>query len=225
VLTGSRSTGRGGRRYAFYHCPKGHVRASKATLESAFVDVLNTIRPTDDFAAMLKASVLACWAEIERSAAEERQRHQGAVRTIGERLRRLDTAWLFEQRVDERTYVEQRDRLRQELTVAEMNLSAATIEHIDVRGLLDFGVHVLQHSAALWTGAADAQARMRLQWAVFPTGLTWDGERVGNAVTSLAFYGWESSDAPRQEWCSTAPPTWNQIRAWLLSMAPLREAA
>jgi site-specific DNA recombinase len=225
VLTGSRSTGRGGRRYAFYHCPKGHVRASKATLEAAFLEILDAVRPTEDFAAMLKASVLTCWAELERSAADERNRHQSAVRTLEDRLRRLDAAWLFEGRIDERTYVEQRDRLRGELAIAEMNLSASTIEHMDVRGLLDFGVYVLQHSAALWTSAVDAHARMRLQWTVFPSGLSWDGVRLGNAVTSLAFYGWDQSDASCQEWCATPLPTWNRIAEWLRSVAALKEAA
>jgi hypothetical protein len=141
------------------------------------------------------------WAELERTTKETRTRHQASVGALEDRLRKLDAAWLFDQRIDERTYIEQRDRLREELALAQMDLAAATLEDIDVRGVLDYGLHVLQHSAALWT-AADTQTRMRLQWAMFPTGLTWDGERVGTGVTSLAFYGWEQIDAGDNEWCA-----------------------
>jgi site-specific DNA recombinase len=200
VLTGSRSTGRSGERYAYYHCPKGHVRAAKATLEQAFVDVLERTRPSDDFATILKAGILKRWHELEQTTATARTRHQKAVDTLRARLRKLDAAFL-DDRIDDRTYYEQRDDLRRSLDGANIDLAAATVEDINVAAVLDFGIHVLRHSAAMWT-TADTDMKIRLQWAVFPTGLTWDGLRVGTAVTCLAFYGLDENRTENIEWCA-----------------------
>lgn len=50
-------------------------------------------------------------------------------------------------------------------------------------------------------------------------------DRSRFAVGRMALWITQSVDFIGVEWCTTAPPTWNQMRAWLLSMAALREAA
>jgi hypothetical protein len=47
------------------------------------------------------------------------------------KLRRLDEAFIFNETIDRATYDEQRDRLREELTLAELELSDARIEKFD----------------------------------------------------------------------------------------------
>jgi hypothetical protein len=37
--------------------------------------------------------------------------------------------------------------------------------------MLAYAQHVLEHASALWT-AADIDDRIKVQWAMFPTGLT-----------------------------------------------------
>jgi hypothetical protein len=55
-----------------------------------------------------------------------------------------------EQSIDRQTYERQRDLLREQLALAEIELSAATENQLDVEGLLVFAEHLLMSAARLW---------------------------------------------------------------------------
>ena len=65
-----------------------------------------------------------------------------------------------------------RDRLRYDLTLAELERNEARIAETDVEGILAFAHHVMENATALWTNAS-ADDRKALQGALFPTGLAW----------------------------------------------------
>ena len=83
-------------------------------------------------------------------------------------------------------YDGQRDRLREEITIAELELNDAGIETIDVEGVLGFAEHLLSNAARLWLEATLEQRR-ELQHAIFPDGLPFDGKNCGTAATCLMF--------------------------------------
>jgi hypothetical protein len=62
---------------------------------------------------------------------------------------RLDEAFLYESSVDRTTYEEQRDKLREELTLAELELSEARVEQFDIDGALDKAISVLNNASTL----------------------------------------------------------------------------
>jgi hypothetical protein len=53
--------------------------------------------------------------------------------------------------------------------------------------MLAYAQHVLEHASALWT-AADIDDRIEVQWAMFPTGLTWRLETFVAPTSCLDFY-------------------------------------
>ena len=85
-----------------------------------------------------------------------------------------------------RGYERQRDRLREEVTLAGLELEDARLEEIDVERVLGFSEHFLGNAARIWVDAPHVQ-RLRFQEVLFPTGITFDGEKVGTATTCLAF--------------------------------------
>ena len=99
---------------------------------------------------------------------------------------RLEQAFVFDRTIDAATYRSQLQRLRDELTAAECELSDARFDELEVEGVLVFAEHVLGNMASLWSGANPAD-RMRLQTTVFPTGLVWSADGFGTAVTNPAF--------------------------------------
>jgi hypothetical protein len=103
-----------------------------------------------------------------------------------ERLDRIDEAFLHERSIDRQTYERQRGQLREQLALAEMELSATTENQIDVEGLLAFADHLLTNAARLWM-ELDLDQKQQLQQALFPEGLRFDGEKFGTAITCLAF--------------------------------------
>src|SRR5262249_19618599 len=121
-LTGSWSKGRSDY-YAYYHC-RGRCRAvniSKAKLEELFVNELARLQPTAGFMRLVKDRVLGAWRAMQGDAKQriaEIERRQKAIR---EKLDRLDQAFLFERTIHIDTYDRHRDKLGEELTLAQMD--------------------------------------------------------------------------------------------------------
>jgi hypothetical protein len=122
----------------------------------------------------------------ERGAADLRTKLEAAVRQKRDRLDRVDEAFLHERSIDRATYERQRDQLREQLTLAEMELSDAVVEHLDVEGIIGFAEHVVANAAKLWTEVGLDQ-KQQLQQTFFPEGLRFDGREFGTVVTCLAF--------------------------------------
>jgi hypothetical protein len=75
----------------------------------------------------------------------------------------VDEAFLYQRAIDQRSYVEQRDRLRGDLTLAEMGFGEAQVETLDVEGTLAAVEDIIGNAGALWLAQ-----RERLQWLLFP---------------------------------------------------------
>ena len=185
-LTGSWSTGRS-KKYAYYHCRKcKQVKSSKQTLEAAFVELLSRLQPEVGYMRLFNAIVLDVWKQRQGEATRLRADLEAVVAKKRVRLDRVDEAFLHERAIDRQTYERQRDQLREQLALAEMELSSATENQLDVEGALAFAEHLLTNAARLWLELRLDQKR-QLQQVLFPEGLPFDGERFGTAATCLAF--------------------------------------
>jgi hypothetical protein len=100
---------------------------------------------------LFKAIVLDVW--NARGAESERLRagRDGRVRELKSKLDRTDEAFLHERSIDRETYERQRDYLRERFALAEMELSDAVLEDLDVQGVLAFAEHLLANAARLWS--------------------------------------------------------------------------
>ena len=125
---------------------------------------------------MFRDIVLDVWNGRTREAAAV----QAALSTrVGELQRReglLDSAFLYERKIDARTYERQRDDVRQALTLATIELEDARAADVDVEALLRFSEGGLCNAAALWR---DAPLEKSLQAALFPEGLRMRDGRFG----------------------------------------------
>jgi len=125
-LTASWSKGRSNY-YAYYHCrPKCRqpLNIAKAELGEMFVDELTKLQPTPGFMRLVKDRVLRAWRDLKDDAKQritEVERKQKAIR---EKLDRLDNAFLYERSIDIDTYDRHRDKLGEELTLAQMDRHA-----------------------------------------------------------------------------------------------------
>jgi Recombinase zinc beta ribbon domain len=120
-LTGSWSKGRNGR-YAYYHCQRQcrAVNVSKAVLEGAFVDELALLQPTRGYMRLVKDRILHVWEQRRSEASERTTEQERRVRAIQQKLDRLDEAFLYSESIDLTSYSRQRDKLREELTLAQI---------------------------------------------------------------------------------------------------------
>lgn len=140
---------------------------------------------------LFNAIVLDLWNARRGEVKACRSKLEAVVRQKQERLDRAVDAFLYERSIDRQTYERERDILREQLALAEMELNDAVLEDLDVEGVLGFAEHVLTDAARLWA-ELNIDGKQELQQALFPEGLSFDGEEFGTAVTSLAFKPFEA---------------------------------
>ena len=105
---------------------------------------------------------------------------------------KVEDAFLYAGTIDQQSYERQRDRLRSDIVLAELEAGDAKAEEIDVEGVLAFAEGTLTKIALLWTDAP-VEKRRTLQNLIFPQGLAFDHAGFGTAVTCLAFTKIEES--------------------------------
>jgi hypothetical protein len=187
-LTASWSKGRNGR-YAYYHCWRQcrAVNVPKAKLEGQFVDELERLQPTPGYMRLVKELVLRAWERRKAEAGTEAADAERKTKTIQQKLARLDEAYLYAETIDLTSYERQRDRLRQELTLTQIDKHSVDLEKFDVEGILAFAERVLPRASDLWVQASLNQ-KQRLQQLFFGDGVAFDGKQfVRTAVTANAF--------------------------------------
>jgi hypothetical protein len=187
-LTGSWSKGRNGH-YAYYHCQKQcrAVNVSKAALEGAFADELALLQPTAGYMRLVKDRILYVWEQRRAEAKDRTVEQEKRVKLIQQKLDRLDDAFLFQRLIDAQSYERQRDRLREELTLAQIDHHAEATDELDVQGILTFAERILPRASDLWVQAS-LDYKQRLQTLFFPEGIAYDGDRFNRtAVTAPLF--------------------------------------
>jgi site-specific DNA recombinase len=215
-VTGGWARGRWGNRYAYYYCREkcSRVIARKAKLEDQFVELLRHLVPSPEWVELLKQTILSIWHEELGQVSDVRETIQKHETQIRAKLRRLDEAFIHEASIDRITYEDQRDKLREELTLAELELSETRIEQFDIESALAKAVRVLNNASALWIDAS-LEDRLRLQEVLFPQGLVWDGTGFQTPATCLSFY----QLAPVDE-AGSAPSPLDGVQTPPISLAP-----
>ena len=222
-LTAGWSRGKCGGRYAYYHCRRCGLRVSKADLEGAFVDLLQSLQLRPEFMRLFKAVVLDVWKRREGSAREDRARRERQVAALRVKLDRIADL-LADGVMDAETYQRQRARLRERVAAAEVELSDAVTEHLDVDATLAFAERLMTDAARLWEHAAP-EHRLRLQRAYFPQGLTWDPSgKIRTPVTASAFSQLRALARPQSRVASPTVAVLNPIVAWVRDTDMLRQA-
>ena len=142
------------------------------------------LRP--EYLKLFRAIVVDCWSSERDSARALKQDVENRIAAIGTDIDTLEQAYVFRRSIDGVTYGKQLQRLRDERTAAQCELSDVKFDELEIEGVVLFAEFVVGNLAALWT-AANVEDKARLQDAMFPTGLVWDGESFGTTVTTSAF--------------------------------------
>ena len=135
------------------------MNITKARLEGLFVDELERFQPTPGYMRLLKESVLRVWHDRKASVKNEVASAEHRAKAIQQKLDRLDDAFIYKESIDLGTCERQRDRLREELTLVEIDRHGSKVEEFDVEGILNFAERVLPRAVGpLDTGVAGATA-------------------------------------------------------------------
>lgn len=163
------------------------MNITKARLEGLFVDELERFQPTPGYMRLLKESVLRVWHDRKASVRSEVASAEQRAKAIQQKLDRLDDAFIYKESIDLGTYERQRDRLREELTLVEIDRHGSKVEEFDVEGILNFAERVLPRASDLWIQASLDQ-RQRLQRLFFPEGVAFSGKSFDRTVVTSSLF-------------------------------------
>jgi hypothetical protein len=123
------------------------------------------------------------------------------------------------------SYERQRDRLREELTLAQIDRHTEAIDELDVQGILAFAERILPRASDLWVQAS-LEYKQRLQQLFFPEGIVYDGNLFNRTAATAPLFNYLAPDQSAEENLVTQTfASWNQLGDWLRRVAGLRQAA
>ena len=174
------------------------MNISKVELEGAFADELALLQPTAGYMRLVKDRILHVWEQRRAEAKDRTAEQEKRVKVIQQKLDRLDEAFLFAQSIDATSYERQRDRLREELTLAQIDHHAEAVDELDVQGILAFAERVLPRASDLWVQAS-LDYKQRLQHLFFPEGIAYDGIRFNRTAVTAPLFNYLAPDQRAEE--------------------------
>jgi hypothetical protein len=138
---------------------------------------------------LVKNRILHVWEQRRAEARGRTADQEKRVKAVQRKLDRLDDAFLFAQSIDRTSYERQRDRLREELTLAQMDHHADAVDELDVQGILAFAERILPRASDLWV-QAPLDHKQRLQQLFFPEGIAYDGTRFNRTVVTAPLFSY-----------------------------------
>jgi len=178
------------------HC--GRPWQSCRAAADAFADELALLQPTAGYMRLIKDQILLVWGQRRAEAKDRTAEQEKRVKVIQQKLDRLDEAFLFAQSIDATSYERQRDRLREELTLAQIDHHAEAVDELDVQGILAFAERVLPRASDLWVQAS-LDYKQRLQQLFFPEGIAYDGIRFNRTAVAAPLFNYLAPDQSDEE--------------------------
>jgi len=103
---------------------------------------------------LVKDRILYVWEQRRAEAKDRTAEQERRVKAIQQKLDRLDEALLFARTIDSKSYERQRDRLREEMTLAQIDHHGDAVDELDVQGILAFAERILPRASDLWAQAS-----------------------------------------------------------------------
>lgn len=136
----------------------------------------------------------------------------------------ISQAFLYSEAIDVTTYGRQRDKLREELTLAKIDHHADAVDKLDVQGILAFAERILPRASDLWVQSS-LDHKQRLQQLFFPEGIAFDGNRFNRtALTAPLFNYLAPGESADEKMASQTFASWNLIRELLRRLDALKRA-
>ena len=203
AMTGSSPTGRKGKKYPSYHCynkacnHNGKV-IQKQQLESDFLDLLQTITPSESFLAYIHHTVVNRQKEILKGAQEEAKVYDKALNEVAEK--RKQVYLMAECGVYTPEIAKERlAAIDAEAMGAKIEKSEQHIDYLEVEFEKEYFEQAILDVSKLWLDLVP-EYRLRFQKLVFPKGIRYT-KKNGFGTANLGCIFTLSSESDGADFC------------------------
>lgn len=218
-LTGSFSRGRNGTRYAYYHCPHGHVRRSERQVDGDITTLVASVAIDclDEFWIFVRCVEQTMQAETA-SATVQLGMDVKRRELLEAKADKLLEAFLAGA-VPEDVYRRKSDELRINIADARMAIHEAERAEISHETMLSEAQKYLRDLPQLWA-LMEHEQRRELLSSLFRSGVTLSGQGVRTVATDSIFGGLRELCAVNS---GVAPPTGRHSNRIALAIADVRK--
>lgn len=180
-LSGSYSTGKLGKKYAYYSCTnyqcRNKARMPQNDLEDIYVDMLSGYALSPDMTIIVKEKVVNRLHKIGR---EEHKRVTRLQSQVAELHRQLDRV---EHKLDVGFYtadeaINKKKEIEGKIVAVEIEREKSSIINYNIENVMDYCTRFLEHLPEIWK-TLDTSDKLALNRFIFP-----DGIKVGKTVSS-----------------------------------------
>lgn len=224
-LTASWSKGRT-KKYPNYRCQNSKCKAisiRKEKLEDSFLEHLGKLKPTPESLRLFKAVMLDFWNDKRKEAASYVRGLQKQLEALKIKKERLEEAFIYEKSIDQGTYNEQGAKLKQDITLKELEISENRLDEVDFEGLLDHASFVISNPEKVWEQEGLAQ-KQRLQKVLFPDGAIFGKGGFGTSKPAFIYTLLSASRTQNELLVALTPTSWNQLVYWLKDVQCLKDS-
>ena len=220
-LTASWSRGKLGTKYPYYRCYHKDCKSTsirKEDLENEFIDLLESLVPTNDFLHYFKDIVMDVWESKQQELSRKISSLQSQLSDLRNRRSRIINAFLHEQTITQNVYEEELASVTAGLSDTQTEISSLQEKDLDIDRLFNASAWVLRNSSNTWV-SADLEGKQRLQQALFPDGLEYSMEEgYSNPRIAKAFNVIEASKASPSKLAGHLSESWNTFCGWLVNI-------
>lgn len=188
-LTGSWSTGRGGKKYGHYRCENKAcrtVKISKQKLDSLFECELCALSVRPQTLDLLEAVAEDMWSERTAEEAKARKELQRRIEVLVEKKDRLVDAYVQERMIDGETYERLKQSYDREIDEARLLIPRESISRDQLTQTIVRSKAFLTDLRQTWN-RLEVQQKVAFQQLIYPDGLTCNGEQLGIIKKSWLF--------------------------------------
>jgi site-specific DNA recombinase len=205
AATASRSTGKTGRKYWYYHCQRSscpsplNVRAE--VLHSGFVSFMRQQQPDSRYLRLFWAVVNDVWNEKQAKAGEFARKMDRQLEELNEQRRKLLEAMVYQQTISRADFQEMKGPLEKKIADARANLEEARSAEVEIGAVQSFAEDLLLNAASVWERCSLDQ-KQRLQRVLFPDGVEFSDGQYRTQETSFLLKSLGAPQGPTQRFGS-----------------------
>ena len=186
AFTGSKSTGRKGKKYSYYHHQKQECKKAvfipSESFEQSFVEYLNVITPDEKYEKIFKEIVLDIWKTNYKKLDEENTKTRKDIEKLENDRQRVFDLHRSGVYSDE-DFLHQKRIVNQNIDQKYRMLTTKRIEEFNMEDALSYCFNFVRDTSKKWFNF-EYPEKVRFQKMIFEDNVWFDGEKFGNGELS-----------------------------------------